>query len=57
VGPASFLVIHWIRVDQMALAKVAISDWTSFARASNNLDRMIKAVDQLSIIVSPSLTA
>ena len=47
--------MHWIRVDQMALEKVAISDWTSFARAGENLHGEITAVDQLSMIVSPHL--
>jgi hypothetical protein len=52
-----FWSMHWIRIDQMALGKVAISDWTGFARAGENLHGRISAVDQLSIIVSPHLTA
>ncbi|MCU1169672.1 BLUF domain-containing protein [Stenotrophomonas maltophilia] len=52
-----FWSMHWIRVDQMELGKVAISDWTGFARASENLHARISAVDQLSIIVSSHLTA
>ncbi|HEL4257391.1 TPA: BLUF domain-containing protein [Stenotrophomonas maltophilia] len=34
-----FLSMHWIGVDQMALGKVAISDWTGFARAGGLQDR------------------
>ena len=48
--------MHWIRVDQMELGKVAISDWTGFARAGYDLHGRITAVDQLSLIVSPHLT-
>lgn len=51
-----FWSMHWIRVDQMELGKVAISDWTGFARAGENLHARISAVDQLSIIVSSHLT-
>ena len=48
--------MHWIRVDPMVLGKVAISDWTGFARAGYDLHGRITAVDQLSLIVSPHLT-
>lgn len=51
-----FWSMHWIRVDQMELGKVAISDWTGFARSGENLHARISAVDQLSIIVSSHLT-
>lgn len=51
-----FCSMHWIRVDQTALGKVAISDWTGFARAGENLHGRISAVDHLSTTVSPHLT-
>ncbi len=52
-----FWSMHWIRVEQMALGKIAISDWTGFARAGENLHGRTTAVDQLSMIVSPHLSA
>lgn len=52
-----FWSMHCIRIDQIALGKAAISDWTGFARAGGNLGGRITAVDQLSVIVSPHLTA